>query len=83
MTHVATIQPMTGDSALLTLPDVASAMRVSVRELRRLRASGCFGPDVIGLGRRLQRVRHDEFRAWINAGCPPAVRWTWNSEKRT
>ena len=62
---------------LTTLPEVATVMQVSIRELRRLRASGCFGPTVIALGKRLQRVRRQELFDWINAGCPPATRWTW------
>ena len=64
-------------AALCTLPEVAAALRLSVRELRRLRVSGRFGPAVITLGRRLQRVRSEELAAWIAAGCPPAARWHW------
>lgn len=62
---------------LMTLPEVAAVMQVSIRELRRLRASGCFGPSVIALGKRLQRVRSQELFGWIALGCPPATRWTW------
>ena len=70
-----------GMSRLATLPEVAADMAVSVRELRRLRAVGRFGPDVISLGKRLQRVRRRELADWINAGCPPAARWMWESRK--
>ena len=68
---------------LATLLEAAAALHVSTRELRRLRASGDFGPAVIRLGRRLQRVRRQELSDWLNAECPPAARWTWTPKNNT
>lgn len=67
----------TPPATLLTLPQVAAGLGISVRELRRLRASGSFGPEVITLTRRLQRVRAQEFSDWVARGCPPATRWVY------
>jgi hypothetical protein len=61
-------------SELLTFREVAGAVRKTERGVRKDLAAGRFGPDVIRLGRSV-RVRADEFRAWIESGCPNRETW--------
>lgn len=61
---------------LLSIPDVAELIGSSPAHVWRMISAGKFGPGVLHLG-RLARVRRDEFEAWLGAGCPARVRWTW------
>lgn len=60
--------------SLLTLADVAAAVKKTPRGVRKDIASGRFGPDLLRLGRSV-RVRADELAAWIRAGCPGRDAW--------
>lgn len=59
---------------LLTFPDVAHALKRSVRGVRKDVASGRFGPDIVRLGRSV-RVRAVDLAQWIELGCPNRDKW--------
>lgn len=63
-------------SMLLSAEDLAGELRVSVRSIRRMDATGEL-PAPIRLSSRAVRWRRAELRAWIEAGCPPRDEWTW------
>ena len=58
---------------LLTVREVASALKVSVRQVWKLHSSGRL-PAPVRLSRSV-RWRQDELASWINAGCPARDRW--------
>ncbi|MCC7291373.1 MAG: helix-turn-helix domain-containing protein [Phycisphaerales bacterium] len=59
---------------LLTVRDVAGVLRISSRQVQKLRASGRI-PAPVKLARST-RWRADEIQAWVQAGCPAADEWT-------
>ena len=60
------------EPALITAPELARMMRISVRTLWRLRSSGhLIEPIKIGGN---TRWRLDEVRRWIGEGCPAPIR---------
>lgn len=61
-------------SRLLTLPQVAEALGLSVRKLRNDIAAGLFGPDIVRFGRSV-RVSEAALARWIEAGCPRRDAW--------
>jgi len=58
-----------------TLDDVAYHTRLSVKTLRRMLASGRFGPRPVVIGGRGQRFFREEVLAWLRAGCPRRADW--------
>jgi excisionase family DNA binding protein len=56
------------DSQLIDADDIASLLKVSTRQVRRLKSAGTL-PKPIKIG-RLTRWRHADVQAWIEAGCP-------------
>ena len=66
---------------LLSMPEVASALRISKASTWRRVHDGSFGPEIIRLGGNA-RVRAEELRDWVRAGCPPRRRWCWPGENR-
>ena len=66
-------------AALLTANDLAAALRLSPRAIWRDLASGRI-PSPLKIG-RATRWRGAEITDWINAGCPPTVRWTWTPKE--
>lgn len=65
------------DLRLLTAPELAAALRITVRGLTKSVGEGRV-PRPLKLG-RLSRWRADEMAAWLRAGAPPATEWTWPS----
>jgi predicted DNA-binding transcriptional regulator AlpA len=63
------------DSTLWTLDDIAYHARISVKTLRRMLASGRFGPRPIIVGGRAQRFLREEVTEWLHAGCPRRADW--------
>lgn len=55
--------------SLLTIDQVANLLQVSTRSVRRMRATGAI-PAPILIGKSV-RWRSEDFRTWIEAGCPP------------
>jgi predicted DNA-binding transcriptional regulator AlpA len=62
-------------SRLVCVEDVATLLSASPRTVRRLDAAGKL-PRGIKLG-GLKRWREDELLAWIAAGCPDRLQWSW------
>lgn len=63
------------DEGLLTVRAVARDwLRKSERGVWKDIACGRFGPDILRLGRCV-RIRANELREWIEAGCPPREKW--------
>lgn len=60
----------------LLIPDTEAARLcgISRAHLHRLRASGCWGPTAVRLGRKVQYSRK-EVVEWVQAACPPADVW--------
>lgn len=58
---------------LLTVKEVAAALKVSPRQVWKLKTMGRL-PWPVRLGRSV-RWRADEIEAWIEAGCPTRERW--------
>jgi predicted DNA-binding transcriptional regulator AlpA len=56
---------------LLTTKDVADLLRISPRQVDRLRKAGRIPPGFKLNG--LRRWRADDIRAWHDAGCPPVA----------
>ena len=69
------------DSTFWTLDDIAYHTRLSVKTLRRMLASGRFGPLPIVVGGRAQRFLREEVIEWFQAGCPR--REDWELERRS
>ena len=63
----------TDEAVLLSAADLAAMLRVTVRHVRALDASGRL-PKPIRLGRAVRWSR-DELLAWIKAGGPSRDRW--------
>lgn len=68
------------ENALLTVREVATALKVSVRQVWKLNSSARL-PAPVRLSRSV-RWRQDELTAWINAGCPARDRWQAIQEAR-
>ena len=66
---------------LWTPDDLAAALQVSTRTLRRLELIGRIGPEPLSIGRGL-RYRVDEVRRWIAASCPDRDTWRAVDENR-
>jgi predicted DNA-binding transcriptional regulator AlpA len=66
---------------LLDLAGVAAALQVSERQVRRLIASGDFGPAALRIGRRCVRIRAAELTAWVASGAAPRSRWRWTPKE--
>ena len=62
------------ESLVLTAPELAKLLDISVRHLWACHASGSLGPRPIALGRS-KRWRISELRAWLEAGAPPRDEW--------
>lgn len=60
--------------SLWTSADVASYLRIGQRKFAYLRSQGRMVPPIARLGKSL-RFDQEEVRAWVRAGCPPAVEW--------
>jgi excisionase family DNA binding protein len=60
-------------SELLAVSEVAEHLRISVRQVWKLNASGSL-PSPIRLGRSV-RWRAAELSAWIAEGCPCRDQW--------
>lgn len=56
------------EKALITVPDAARFLSVSVRKLWAMRDAGML-PGVVNIGRSV-RVRRDLLEAWIAENCP-------------
>ncbi len=66
---------MNGVNGLITIREVAAALKLSQRAVWSMLQNGRFGPEVIRLGRAV-RFRADELHAWIAASCPKRADWT-------
>lgn len=66
---------------LWTPDDLAAALQVSVRTLRRQELLGKIGPRPLTIGRAI-RYRVDEVRRWIAAGVPDRDTWRAMVENR-
>lgn len=64
---------------LLTAVDIARALQVSERTVRRLHKQGRL-PRPLKISRAL-RWRRDEFLAWLSAGCPKRTDWHWQPRR--
>jgi len=73
--------PPTAAPLLWTPDDLAAALQVSVRTLRRQELLGKIGPRPLTIGRGL-RYRVDEIRAWVAAGVPDRDTWRAMIENR-
>ena len=63
------------DCELLTIKETSrDVLKQSERKTWKDIATGRFGPAVLRLGRCV-RVRADELRDWIDAGCPSREEW--------
>ena len=61
----------------------AALIGISYPTLRRMIATGRFGPNVVRLTGRSHVYLVDELRRWLEAGAPPADRWRqMNGEER-
>lgn len=60
---------------LMTPDELAAALQISTRTVRRLELLGKIGPRPIGLGRAVRYPR-PEVAAWIAARCPDRDTWT-------
>ncbi|MGI6414765.1 MAG: helix-turn-helix transcriptional regulator [Thermoguttaceae bacterium] len=74
--HSSNLRPLNAEGpqdepALITAPELARMMRISVRTLWRLRSSGQL-VEPIKVGGNT-RWRLDEVRRWIGEGCPARV----------
>ncbi len=54
---------------LLSIPECAERGNWSTRFVRKLVATGRFGPRIVRVGRSV-RVLESEFCDWLAAGCP-------------
>ena len=61
---------------VMTAVDIAWALQVSERTVRRLDRQGRL-PKPLKIGGRALRWRRDEFRDWLAAGCPHRNDWHW------
>ncbi len=58
---------------LMKVKQLAEALKVSERQVWKLRSSGRL-PEPVRLGRSV-RWRRNEIEAWIRAGCPAIDKW--------
>ena len=58
---------------LMSIDEVSRLLRISIRTIWRLDASGRF-PQPIRLGRTI-RWNREELVRWVDAGCPPRREW--------
>lgn len=58
---------------MLTVRDVAAALRISTRQVWKLLASGRL-PTCVRLNRSV-RWPAQRLNDWMNAGCPPLAEW--------
>src|SRR5579875_1124789 len=73
--HAGSNQPPRNEvSRLLTIRDLSDLLRVSVRELWRMRDNGRL-PNPIEFGPKNIRWPRDEILAWVEAGCPRRSLW--------
>lgn len=71
---------------IMTPSELAAALKISKRQLWRLRDSGALpGPDTIGGAARCLRWRADVIDRWIADGMPDVrrTRWTATGRKET
>ena len=54
---------------------LAQLLRISPRELQRLRNRGLVPAPDLSVSRRIQRWSLDNVRAWLGAGCPTEEIW--------
>jgi len=74
MPHGGPTSPSHSKSQLLVnLPSAARLLGISLRSLQRLTATSQT-PRLVRLGRRVL-VPIDEWRAWVEAGCPDRSAW--------
>ena len=68
------------DESVLTPGELAAYLKISKRQLWRLRDCGALpGPDTIGGAARCLRWRADVIRQWVAAGMPDVRRTGWKS----
>lgn len=72
-------EPPAAPPLLMTPDDLAAALQVSTRTLRRLELLGRIGPRALSIGRGI-RYRTEEVGRWVAAGCPD--RDTWQARTR-
>lgn len=60
---------------LLSAPDLAQLLRVSVATVWRLRAAGKLPRPSTALGRQLLRWDRREVEVWVTAGMPDLKTW--------
>lgn len=58
---------------LLTVRDVAAALKISVRQVWKLNSAGRL-PAPLRVARSV-RWKRDELAAWVDADCPVRDRW--------
>jgi len=68
------------DESVLTPGELAAYLKISKRQLWRLRDCGALPmPDTIGGSERCLRWRADIIRQWTRAGMPDVRRTGWKS----
>jgi predicted DNA-binding transcriptional regulator AlpA len=59
---------------LVDVAGVAKLLGVAQGSIFAWRSAGKFGPAPVRMGRCV-RFRVEEIRRWVDAGCPPRVKW--------
>lgn len=68
------------DESVLTPGELAAYLKISKRQLWRLRDSGALpSPVTVGGAARCLRWRTDVIREWVAAGMPDCKRTGWKS----